>query len=213
MNRALAIQILELGASPTAADAKAAFRKLVKACHPDRFARDPGKAKAAEERMKQINQAFSYLYPLLPGERPIQTGVRQKKTGAPPSSEKGPGWFHRLKNQFRPRRPAGQGGPNPAGAKTAAGPGTATAGTRPKPQSRQPRPVSFERVLQETGHATPQQAPRVSKPPGIRPGSPYARYVRLKQQMQRQKNRSADTGISRVEKISPVERVKPVHRD
>ena len=66
MNKQLALDILGLPCDATRADAKSAFRGLAKACHPDRYAGDPIKVKAFEEKMKQVNAAFSFLLPLLP---------------------------------------------------------------------------------------------------------------------------------------------------
>lgn len=66
MDKLKGLQILGLGPSATRMDARIAFRRLAKIFHPDRFAQDLPKAKVAEEKMKQLNEAFHFLLPLLP---------------------------------------------------------------------------------------------------------------------------------------------------
>lgn len=66
MNKQKGLDILGLGASATRTDARTAFRRLAKTWHPDRFATDPLKARRAEEKMKEVNEAFYFLLPLLP---------------------------------------------------------------------------------------------------------------------------------------------------
>ncbi|WP_157238020.1 DnaJ domain-containing protein [Desulfobacter curvatus] len=66
MDKQKALDLLGLAPSATRADARTAFRKLAKTWHPDRFAKDPLKAKIAEKKMKQLNGAFHFLLPLLP---------------------------------------------------------------------------------------------------------------------------------------------------
>ena len=66
MDKQKGLDILGLGSSATCADARTAFRRLAKIWHPDRFAAAPAKAKRAEEKMKQLNEAFHFLLPLLP---------------------------------------------------------------------------------------------------------------------------------------------------
>ena len=66
MDKQNGLDILGLAPSATRTQARTAFRELAKTWHPDRFAKDPMKAKKAEEKMKQINEAFHFLLPLLP---------------------------------------------------------------------------------------------------------------------------------------------------
>nr|WP_319395403.1 J domain-containing protein [uncultured Desulfobacter sp.] len=66
MDKQTGLNILGLGPAADRTDARAAFRRLAKVWHPDRFATDPLKAKNAEEKMKQVNEAFHFLLPLLP---------------------------------------------------------------------------------------------------------------------------------------------------
>lgn len=52
-----------LGASPGASrqELKAAYRDLTKVWHPDRFAHDPRLQQKAEEKLKEINEAYEHL--------------------------------------------------------------------------------------------------------------------------------------------------------
>jgi len=58
-NEALAVLALRPGASLV--EIKEAYRDLVKVWHPDRFGSDPGLRERAEDRLKQINQAYAVL--------------------------------------------------------------------------------------------------------------------------------------------------------
>ncbi|MBW4631491.1 MAG: DnaJ domain-containing protein [Iphinoe sp. HA4291-MV1] len=58
INDAYSILGLKPGASPT--EVKQAYRKLVKIWHPDRFSH-PQKIQEAEEKIKQINEAYNKL--------------------------------------------------------------------------------------------------------------------------------------------------------
>lgn len=75
MDKQKGLDILGLRASATRMDARKAFRTLAKRFHPDKFANDPLRLKAAEEKMKQVNEAFCFLLPLLPdpgdGQKPL----------------------------------------------------------------------------------------------------------------------------------------------
>lgn len=55
------LDTLGLREGATFADAKAAYRALVKKWHPDRFANAPRERERAEERMKRINEAYGWL--------------------------------------------------------------------------------------------------------------------------------------------------------
>jgi Tfp pilus assembly protein PilF len=52
---------LDLNASATKADIKHAYRNLVKVWHPDRFAHDPKLQVFAQNKLKEINEAYQYL--------------------------------------------------------------------------------------------------------------------------------------------------------
>ncbi|BAZ19545.1 heat shock protein DnaJ domain-containing protein [Kalymmatonema gypsitolerans NIES-4073] len=72
INDAYSILGLKPGASPT--EVKRAYRKLVKIWHPDRFSH-PQKKQEAEQKIKQINEAYNKLKSDLPSSahQPSQT--------------------------------------------------------------------------------------------------------------------------------------------
>ncbi|QDL11280.1 molecular chaperone DnaJ [Brasilonema octagenarum UFV-E1] len=72
INDAYSILELKPGASPT--QVKQAYRKLVKIWHPDRFSH-PHQKQEAEEKIKQINEAYDKLKSHLPSsaDPPTQT--------------------------------------------------------------------------------------------------------------------------------------------
>lgn len=49
--------VLGLDATADADDVRAAYRQLVKSCHPDKF-QDPAERQAAQQRMIELNQAY-----------------------------------------------------------------------------------------------------------------------------------------------------------
>jgi len=56
-----ALDVLALRPGATSVEIKEAYRDLVKVWHPDRFGSDPGLRQKAEEKLKQINQAYAVL--------------------------------------------------------------------------------------------------------------------------------------------------------
>lgn len=67
VNRYYEIFELEPGASPERV--KQAYRDLVKVWHPDRFAHDPRLHRKAQEKLKEINEAYEQLQAFQPGLR------------------------------------------------------------------------------------------------------------------------------------------------
>jgi DnaJ-domain-containing protein 1 len=63
--RARALSVLELPAGASGEEIRSAYRRLCRRYHPDRFESDPGKCRAANELLAEINAA----YELLRGER------------------------------------------------------------------------------------------------------------------------------------------------
>jgi len=61
MNIQKSFQTLGLGKGASPRAAKSAYRKLVKTYHPDRFVHDPDGSHAAEETIKQINDAYGRI--------------------------------------------------------------------------------------------------------------------------------------------------------
>ncbi|MBI5252076.1 MAG: DnaJ domain-containing protein [Desulfomonile tiedjei] len=64
-----ALEILGLGLYTTSKDIKQAYRDLVKVWHPDRFPNDPRVRRKAEEKLKEINQAYEILKGYGPSSR------------------------------------------------------------------------------------------------------------------------------------------------
>jgi len=54
-------EVLGVTENATDEEIKAAYRKLVKKYHPDRFANDPQKQAAASEKLKQVNAAYDMV--------------------------------------------------------------------------------------------------------------------------------------------------------
>lgn len=66
-----ALRTLGLGPGATPDEIRAAYRRLAKANHPDKFAHDPRLQVRATARMKAINAAYRELRPYLDGSRPL----------------------------------------------------------------------------------------------------------------------------------------------
>jgi hypothetical protein len=87
MDLKTALDILNLDATATLAEAKKAYRTLAKQYHPDVMGKTDPTAKDAEARMKDINLAFRYLGPFLKLNTPVKkTSV--KTPHAEPTEEK-----------------------------------------------------------------------------------------------------------------------------
>lgn len=78
--RCTALQTLGLMPGATPHEIEKTYRLLVKVWHPDRFQSDPGLKLAAEEKLKAINTAHTYL-----ASSPRQTRTRRPK--APRASQ------------------------------------------------------------------------------------------------------------------------------
>ena len=98
--RCTALQELGLKSSATDADVRAAYLLYVKAWHPDRFPGDEKSKSAAQEKLKAINFAYSYLnhlsanaqnYNSKPAPAPTNTqepaGTSQTTAGQPPQAQ------------------------------------------------------------------------------------------------------------------------------
>ena len=55
------LSVLDLSLSATQSDIKSSYRTLVKVWHPDRFAHDPKLQVMAQNKLKEINEAYEYL--------------------------------------------------------------------------------------------------------------------------------------------------------
>ena len=54
------LRILELPAMPTPVELRAAYRRLCKRYHPDRFAADAERTRIATEILVELNAAYAY---------------------------------------------------------------------------------------------------------------------------------------------------------
>jgi curved DNA-binding protein CbpA len=85
-----------------------AYRRQVKCWHPDQFAHQPEIHARAEERLKQINQAYSILKDLIQNQRRPHAGDKANVHQASPRAEKKTSQkdfsaFKNLKRCFRAR--------------------------------------------------------------------------------------------------------------
>src|ERR687885_454465 len=64
------LEVLGLEPGATAQEIKTAYRDMAKVWHPDRFAHDPRLQQKAQERLKEINEAYRAL---LSGSSPTRT--------------------------------------------------------------------------------------------------------------------------------------------
>lgn len=78
-------EVLEIGKNATAEEIKAAYKKLAKKYHPDKYANNP-LADLAEEKMKEINEAYSYL---LKNKRGYSEAQHQRQNSQQGSSSYG----------------------------------------------------------------------------------------------------------------------------
>lgn len=115
--RCKALQTLGLESGATRKQIESTYRLLVKVWHPDRFQSDPALRQAAEERLKSINHAHSYLISN-EGERGARSsGTNRRKRAQPrgaaqPEPDAGqPG----IQPTGRTQRPIGWGQPAASG--------------------------------------------------------------------------------------------------
>jgi hypothetical protein len=73
-------KILGIESSATPEQLKRAYRDLVKEWHPDRYLHNPRLRRKAEEKLREINEAYDRLQPLLanPKSRPFQSPVESE---------------------------------------------------------------------------------------------------------------------------------------
>lgn len=86
-----------------------AYRRQVKRWHPDQFAHQPEIHARAEERLKQINQAYFILQDLIQNQRRPHAGDKANAHPAPKAekrtSQKDFKAFENLKQWFKARKP------------------------------------------------------------------------------------------------------------
>ena len=83
LNRKICLVTLDLDESATPADIQNAYRLLVKVWHPDRFMHDPKMLHHAQEKLKQINNAYHWLKDHEEEEgQPKETPVNDKRASS-----------------------------------------------------------------------------------------------------------------------------------
>jgi hypothetical protein len=77
-------EILRVNSSATPEELKKAYRELVKEWHPDRFLHNPRLRRKAEEKLREINEAYDRLQSLLanPKSRPSQSSKESRPQAA-----------------------------------------------------------------------------------------------------------------------------------
>ncbi len=231
MNQKTAFKILGLGPGASLDQVKKAFRNLAKRYHPDHFSPDRfpsdeiGSASAAARlnRMKEINQAFHFLVPLL---TPTDALAEKASTNKPPSpkqkkaaGDKDPflDILKMLKKGLKfYRKSVRQPGP------LVQPPLTPTEGQKNKPVET----VRFATIL-NTLHpdravakksrgcgrdcnALSRDSRGLFRPSGNHPYSNFLKYMTLKKQIDARNRSGGEQNTSRIEKIRPVTRINPI---
>lgn len=232
MNQKTAFKILGLGPGASLDQVKKAFRDLAKQYHPDRFSPDrspideigPAPAAARLNRMKEINQAFHFLVPLL---TPTDALTEKASTDKPPSpkqkkatGDKDPSFLdilRRLKKGLKfYRKSVRQPGP------CVQPPLTPTERQKNKPV----KTVRFATIL-NTLHPDRKVDKKsrgcgrdcrnsfrdsrgLFRVSGNHPYSNFLKYMALKKQIAAGNRPGGEQHTSRIEKIRPVTRVNPI---
>jgi curved DNA-binding protein CbpA len=85
IDRSKCYEILGVGAGVSREELKAAYRDLTKVWHPDRFAHDPRLQAKAQEKLKEINDAFDQLTskakrrPIIPRHDAVAEPYRERR--------------------------------------------------------------------------------------------------------------------------------------
>ena len=88
-----AYEVLGVKPGVSNAELKAAHRDLAKVWHPDRFLHDPRLQEKAQEKLKEINQAYEQLISgKTPRPAPPPRQAERAYTAPSPSSRRGVGW-------------------------------------------------------------------------------------------------------------------------
>jgi len=64
--------VLELDSNASIDDAKQAYKDMVNIWHPDRFSNNPRLKQKAEDKLKEINEAYEMMQPFLSSKKPQQ---------------------------------------------------------------------------------------------------------------------------------------------
>jgi curved DNA-binding protein CbpA len=93
MNNKRYFEILELAPDASMDALNQAYRDLVNIWHPDRFTANPRLQKKAEEKLKELNQAYEALKPVLSSESGLGKNAQARFHGSAqekPGAEHGP---------------------------------------------------------------------------------------------------------------------------
>jgi hypothetical protein len=232
MNQKTAFKILGLGPGASLDQVKKAFRDLAKQFHPDRSPTDeilPAPAEARLDRMKEINQAFHLLLPLL---TPTDALTNKASTDIPPffkakkaraSSDKDSSdnisfldMLQRLKKRFAFNRKPG----NPPNRFV-----QPPLKSRERQKRKSVKITRFATILDtlypagtvdkkmdrgrycRTRSQDSRDLPRAFE---AHPYNRFLKYMALKKQINARNRYSGEQNYSRIEKIGPVTRVNPI---
>ena len=91
MDRSQCLAVLGLKNACPKEEVKKTYRDLVKVWHPDRFTHDPALAHKAQEKLKEINEAYDTLM-RLPEQEPRRAGAGPQPPSTVHRSASGPFW-------------------------------------------------------------------------------------------------------------------------
>lgn len=87
------LQTLSLDQTASFDQIREAYQDLVMVWHPDRFLHNPRLYKKAEEKLKQVNQAYAYFKsqkPRVPKQTPVDTKSSVSSSSPPPAASSKP---------------------------------------------------------------------------------------------------------------------------
>ncbi len=225
MDKKNALDILGLGRKADLQQAKTAFREKAKHCHPDRFVGDEDAVRRAEDQMKTINSAFKFLEPILEDidarDLPLKANEAADKADAEknePYAEQtaglndANGLFKRIRGVFKKQR----GDRRYRSIRPQKRAGRMKNHSACNAKGHRARTVTFESIL---NGVTPDI--NIGKSKGKRTGKSkpastftsyenYHRHMAVKRRITAARIPAVETGIGRVEKISPVRRVNGI---
>ncbi len=221
MNQKTAFKILGIGPGASLNQAKKAFRNLAKQYHPDRYPpdlypSDAMRAVRAEARMKQINQAFHFLAPLLNSADAL-SGKASKKTSPTLKKKKariktGPLFqdiIRMLKKGLKFKLSRKGGKPTPSVKQSIK--------SKVQTKSRAGNRDRFAAILHTLHPGAPADKKNWDNGPGgrvqsrdsrINPYGNFIKYMDLKKKIDARTRR--EQNFSRIEKIGVVTRVNPI---
>ena len=237
MNKNTALKILGLGPGASLDQAKKAFRDLAKRYHPDRYSKQvypddeigSAQADARMTRMKQINQAFDFLSPLLvPNKLSPSNGGGEKASDSPFSQKNTPpkrsqaktnpdfrDFWELLKRKLNLRRYRQSFVPKGRPVK----PLVPSGGNREKRLLKKEGFASILNTLhpgfasykmkQNHGRSSGVQSPHPKVTKGAHPYGNFLKYMDLKKKIDARARSCGGQTVHKIERIRPVTRVNP----